>query len=138
MSNVEASYNGARGNGSGDGILHYTGPKLTFKGDNYFNGNSRHGFQSIFAVIEIEVKGGVLNAFNNRKDGVHMTSSSSTLTVKKGGEVNACGNQQSDIVGSNGADQYLPASGKGFTCNTEKDTKGFECRNECPDCATAV
>jgi hypothetical protein len=36
------------------------------------------------------------------------------------------------------ADQFFPASGKGFTCNTEKETNGFECHNECPDSATAV
>ena len=36
------------------------------------------------------------------------------------------------------ADQFFPASGKGFTCNTEKETKGFECHSECPDCAAAV
>ena len=87
----------------------------------------------------VVVKGGVLNAFNNKYYGVHIKSSSSTLTVKKGGEVNACGNQQFDIVDSRDeADQFFPASGKGFTCNTEKDTNEFECRNECPDCAAAV
>ena len=71
---MEASYNG------GDGMIHNAGLKLTLKGDNSFNGNSRHGFASRFAVIE--VKGGVLNAFNNRY-GVHMLSSSSTLISRR-------------------------------------------------------
>ena len=132
---MEASYNGA------DGMIFNDGPKLTLKGDNSFNGNSRHGFESSTGEV-IVAKGGVLNAFNNSRYGVNMeTNSLATFTVKKGGKVNACGNQV-DIVGFsrpyNEPDQFFPASGKDFTCNTEKDTNGFECRNECPDCAATV
>ena len=37
---MEASYNG------GVGMMHNAGPKLTLKGENSFNGNSGHGFES--------------------------------------------------------------------------------------------
>ena len=104
---MEGSYNGQ------DGIRLQDGPKLTLKGDNSFNGNSR-GFKSVTGEA-IVVKGGVLNAFNNSRYGVRMLSSSSTLTVKillvtqkiTPMDLNAAMNALTVLLLSNGLVAYL-------------------------------
>ena len=82
--------------------------------------------------------------YNNNQYGVYLLFGNSygsappTLTVKHGA-LNACGNGIADIFGSNPfgsktLDQFLPTSGKDYTCDSTQTTTGFECKYDCPVC----
>jgi hypothetical protein len=153
LNNVEANYNVK------DGVLAYTSYSITstsaakviLKGANSVNGNQRDGFEVVGdgAMDVVVSRGATLNAYNNAEDGVRVrpdASGYSTLTVEKGGAVNACGNgdepgritrsgSYEDIRGpASNVDAFFPTSGKRYTCNSVADANGFTCENTCPVC----
>ena len=148
MDNVEASYNGDYGMNLV--AKDYTGDdtakvSFKFKGINSFVGNGDDGLQ-VAAVLGsgygkssvIVSKRAELNAYNNSSDGLNLESPITTLTVKKGGAVNACGNNGNDIVGSGDAvdDQFFPDNGAHYSCGSVSNTNAdnFACGNTCPVC----
>ena len=146
LNNVEASYN-AYGSLYGRGVhvdasVDSQDPpaELVLKGTNSVIGNKGSNGYGLYAEDNINVvvsRGATLNAYNNTGNGVQLagTDSTSTLTVKKGGAVNACGNYV-DLDGG-GSSSFFPSDGKRYTCDDDvaNNGNGFtSCENTCPVC----
>ena len=135
LNNVEASYN-AYDNHSFGGLYVDTFADVILKGTNSFIGNKGTYGLSAFGNIKIVVsRGATLNAYNNTGNGVLLSNTTPTLTVKKRGAVNACGNDV-DLDGP-GSSSFFPSDGKRYTCDDVVDNgNGFtSCDNTCPVCA---
>ena len=139
LNNVEASYNEDVG-------LYFDTLKDTtqdppadviLKGTNSVIGNKGiAGFYVSTDINAVVSRGATLNAYNNTKFGVVVVDPS-TLTVKKGGAVNACGSGNDvDLVGLENS-SIFPISGKGYTCDSVLDANNefTSCENPCPVCA---
>lgn len=147
MKEVEANYNFVGAYLVAEHVSSESEPlKVILEKSNSFIGNTNVGFwayTSPDAKLDVVVsKGASLNASNNIgpvppnvPSGVVLGSTSTHLTVKNGGAVYACGNKAFDLSGAEGdSNQFFPASGKHYTCDTTEDTDGFECMNTCPVC----
>ena len=143
LNNVEASYNSydLDGESGYSGVYAYADASpavLILKGTNSVIGNKDGDGYGFYAddINVVVSRGATLNAYNNTGNGVQLAGSTPTLTVKKGGAVNVCGNDVVDLVGS-GSSSFFPSDGKRYTCDDVVDNgSGFSsCENPCPVCA---
>ena len=146
LNNVEARYNGYDGSLYGGGVYvdTYKDPtvvppaELILKGTNSVIGNQ--GNYGLYVSEDVNVvvsRGASLNAYINTGNGVQLADTTPTLTVKKGGAVNACGNSGNDLDGP-GSSSFFPSDGKRYTCDdgVANNGNGFtSCDNTCPVCA---
>jgi hypothetical protein len=149
MKYAEASYNGLVSTANGLEVAFPPFPpdsppaKVILKDTNSFIGNKGDGAKFSHAEVFVS-RGATLNAYNNNKFGVWLDSFVGStvpvsLTVERGGAVNACGNAWNDLYGlgpGRFVNVYFPTSGKGYTCDSVDDANGFECKNECPICVS--
>ena len=149
LNKVEGSYNGYDGYGGG-GVNAAASPnsqaELILKGTNSFIGNTgsldTYGLYAEDNINVVVSRGATLNAYNNTGVGVwfyvgSLVHGPSTLTVKKGGAVNACSNGGYDLVDVVSPPSFFPTSGDGYTCDRVLDTNNefTACENTCPVCA---
>jgi len=103
---------------------------------------SYNGISGIRAVGgKVVVSKGVVNVFKNGGNGFSKgTSSQGSVTLKKGGEVNACYNAWDYSLGytvdifASSIVEWFPSSSKGYTCGSIMfDKYGPNC-SPCPMC----
>ena len=140
LNNVEASYNSYGSSYGGVYVDTLLSPQdnnaeLILNGTNTVIGNEVYGFYARRDVNVVVSRGATLNAYDNTGNGVQLDETTSSLTVKNGGAVNACGND-GDLVGP-GSSSFFPSDGKHYTCDDDvvDNGNGFtSCENTCPVC----
>jgi hypothetical protein len=118
---------------------------LSYESEVFMNNveGSYNGISGIRAVGgKVVVSKGVVNVFKNGGNGFSKGSSQGqgSVTLKKGGEVNACYNAwdpcmgyTADIFGPSSQVEWFPSSSKGYTCGSTWFDEGPNC-SPCPMC----